>query len=86
MDMKHKLFGIFGSDRRDSGRFEVEGFDPEKQTAIIRSSICTGEKVACMREKETGKLHELALIRSEEDLQHFCLDYGVEKSAIRTIY
>ena len=53
---------------------------------MIRASICTGEKVACMREKETGKLHELALIRSEEDLQHFCLDYGVEKSAIRTIY
>ena len=62
-------------------QFDLALFEP-----VIRASICTGEKVACMREKETGKIHELALIRSEEDLQHFCLDYGVEKSAIRTIY
>ena len=61
-------------------------FDPAQFEPVIRASICTGEKVACMREKETGKLHELALIRGEEDLERFCLNCGVEKSAIRTIY
>lgn len=61
-------------------------FDPAQFEPVIRASICTGEKVACMREKETGKLHELALIRSGEDLERFCAEYGVEKSAIRTIY
>ncbi len=61
-------------------------FDPALYEPVIRASICTGEKVACMRERETGKLHELALIRSGEDLERFCADHGVEKSAIRTIY
>ncbi len=53
---------------------------------MLRCSICTGEQTACMREKATGKLRELELIRDERDLEKFCRDYGVKKEEIRKIY
>ena len=53
---------------------------------VIRASICTGEKVACMRDRESGKLHELMLVRTEEDLKRFCRAYGLGAKDIRTIY
>ena len=65
---------------------EKPHFDPEAYEPVIRASICTGERVACMRDKSTGKLHELMLIRTEEDLERFCLDYGLEKQNVRTVY
>lgn len=37
-------------------------FDPDKQYAIIRSSICTGEKVAGFKNKEDGHFTELKYI------------------------
>ncbi len=62
-------------------RFPAEDFEP-----VLRCSICTGEQTACMREKATGKLRELELIRDERDLEKFCRDYGVKKEEIRKIY
>ena len=62
-------------------RFPAEEFEP-----VLRCSICTGEQTACMREKATGKLRELELIRDEKDLEKFCRDYGVKKEEIRKIY
>ena len=53
---------------------------------VIRSSICTGERVACMRSLESGKLHEIMLIRSDADLEEFCLQYSVKRESIKTIY
>ena len=53
---------------------------------MIRQSICTGEKVACMRDRSTGKLHELVLIREPRDLEGFCRDYGVSEKELKTIY
>ena len=65
---------------------EKPAWPPERFEPVIRSSICTGERVACMRERDTGKLHELVLIRSEADLDRFCRDYGVSKEKLRTVY
>ena len=61
--------------------YEIKDYEP-----VIRSSICTGEKVACMRERESGRLHEIMLIRTEEDLARFCRAYGVDSGALRTVY
>ena len=61
-------------------------FPPEEWEPVIRSSICTGEKVACMRRRETGQLREVMLIRSSDDLRDFCRQYGVSEETIRTIY
>ena len=53
-------------------------FDPETQDAVIRSSICTGEKVAGFKNKADGHFTELMLIRSPADEKLFKDTYGVE--------
>ena len=46
-------------------------FDPDKQYAVIRSSICTGEKVAGFKNKDDGHFTEVMLIRSSSDEKIF---------------
>ena len=73
--------GIFGSDKarkRQSGRFETSPFDPETHYAVIRSSICTGEKVAGFRDKRDGHFTEVMLIRTPKDEQEFRERYNVD--------
>ena len=53
-------------------------FDPETQYAVIRSSICTGEKVAGFKNKTDGHFTEIMLIRSPADEKEFKETYGVE--------
>lgn len=65
-------------------RFENNAFDPETQDAVIRSSICTGEKVAGFKNKKDGKFVEVMLIRSQKDLDEFKETYGVD--SLRTEY
>ena len=59
-------------------------FDPETQYAVIRSSICTGEKVAGFKNKTDGHFTELMLIRSPADEKLFKDIYGVD--SIRVEY
>ncbi len=61
-------------------------FPPERYEPVIRSSICTGERTACMRNRETGKIHEIMVLRTERDLTEFAKQYGADLSGIRTIY
>lgn len=65
---------------------EQPQFDRRLFEPVIRASICTGERVACMRNRESGRLHELMLIRTEEDLDRFCRETGTEKENIKTVY
>ena len=53
---------------------------------VIRCSICTGEQVACMRSRSTGKLHEVMFLRSAEDLELFCRNYRVRPEDVRMVY
>lgn len=53
-------------------------FDPETQYAVIRSSICPGEKVAGFKNKTDGHFTEVMLIRSPADEKEFKETYGVE--------
>ena len=46
-------------------------FDPDKQYAVIRSSICTGEKVAGFKNKDDGHFTEVMLIKSPSDEKIF---------------
>ena len=59
-------------------------YDPDKQYAMIRSSICTGEKVAGFRNKEDGHFTEVMLIRSYEDELRFKEMYNLE--TVKTEY
>ena len=59
-------------------------FNPETQYAVIRSSICTGEKVAGFKNKSDGHFIDVMLIRSPEDEQRFKEIYNLDK--IKTEY
>ena len=61
-------------------------FPPERYEPVLRRSICTGEATACMRERETGKLFELMLIRDETELRTFAAQCGVDAADIPTVY
>ena len=63
---------------------DVIRFDPETQTAVIRSSICTGEKVAGFKNKKDGHFTEVMLIRPPEDEKRFKEIYGIE--TVKTEY
>ena len=63
------------------GEFPTGQFEP-----VIRASICTGEKTACMRDLGSGKLHEIMLVRTDEDLDTFCRMCGADREAIKTVY
>ena len=61
-------------------------FPPERFEPVIRSSICTGERTACMRDRQSGKVHEIMLIRTSQDLAAFAKAYGVDADDIKTIF
>lgn len=59
-------------------------FDPATQYAMIRSSICTGEKVAGFKDKKGGHFTEVMVIRSAEDERRFKEIYGLD--SVKTEY
>ena len=67
-----KLFG------RNKSREAAVQFNPETQYAVIRSSICTGEKVVGFKNKSDGHFTEVMLIRFPADEKEFKETYGVE--------
>ena len=67
-----KLFG------RKKSREAAVQFNPETQYAVIRSSICTGEKVAGFKNKTDGHFTEVMLIRSSADEKEFKEIYGID--------
>ena len=66
---------IFGNKKKQEPSVQ---FDPETQYAVIRSSICTGEKVAGFKNKADGHFTEIMLIRTSADEKMFKDTYGVE--------
>lgn len=70
--VKHIIFG-----RKKASEPAVH-FDPGTQYAVIRSSICTGEKVAGFKNKTDGHFTEVMLIRSPADEKEFKETYGVD--------
>ena len=63
-------------------KIKKEPYDREHFRPIIRSSICTGEKVAGFKEVESGKFTEVMLIRNDKDLQAFLEKYDVSEKDI----
>lgn len=82
--MKQHKTSVKGFFHRSVSRFSVEAFDPNKQIAVIRSSICTGEKVAGFKNKQDGSFTEVMLIRSPKDVETFKETYHVD--TIKTEY
>ena len=61
--------------RRNNNR--VEAYDKERLYPAIRSSICTGEKVAGFKNIETGSFTEITLVTSDKDIEDFKNRYGI---------
>lgn len=59
---------------------------PEGCEPVLRCSICTGEQTLCARDRETGKLHELMLIRTPDELEGFCAENGLSSGDINRVY
>jgi len=61
-----------------------ETYDKENQKPIIRSSICTGEKVAGFKDVHTGKFTEVMLIRNDSDMKVFLAKYDISMQEVKT--
>lgn len=53
-------------------------FNKNTHEAVMRCSICNGEKVVGFKEKETGHFTEIMCIKKPEDLEQFRMMYGVD--------
>lgn len=59
-------------------------YNKEEQIPVIRSSICTGEKVAGLKDIYTGKFTEIMLIKNSRDMDEFLEKYDISASEIKT--
>lgn len=69
--------------RKKAVKPEVE-YDPDTMIPVIRSSICTGEKVAGFKNKKDGHFTEVMLIVTPGDERHFKDMYGLD--TVKTEY
>jgi len=73
--------------RQDSGKTvyyekhlsEDIPFDPASQYAVIKCSICTGERVAGFKSRAGGEFIEVMLIKSDADLKKFTDIYCIDE-------
>lgn len=63
---------------------QTKTYDSGSEYPVVRSSICTGEKVAGFKDRETGRFRDVMLIRNDKDLEEFKRMYGIEE--IKTEY
>lgn len=68
--------GLFSRRKQRASKPAVP-FDPKTQVPVVKSSVCTGEKVAGFKDIRTGRFTDVALVRSEADLDAFKTAYGV---------
>ena len=61
-------------------------YDPAAQQPALRKSICTGEMTAGFADRDTGRFHELMLLRGEGELEEFCRRVGVRREELKIIY
>ena len=65
-------------------KIQKQIYDKENQKPVIKSSICTGEKVAGFQNLRTGKFTEVMLIRDNRDMDIFLEKYDISVAEIKT--
>ncbi len=53
-------------------------YDPVKQEAVVRCSVCTGERVAGFRDRENAHFTEVMVLRTPEEEKRFKELYGID--------
>ena len=54
-------------------------YDRENWRAVLKCSICNGERVAGFKNIRTGEFKEESFIRSDEELEAFKRRYGISE-------
>ena len=73
--------GLFGKKKISTPVIE---YDPEKQRAVLKCSICNGEQVVGFKDKQTGHFTEVMLMKNGQDLDSYMEMYDL--SAISKEY
>ena len=60
-------------------------YDPDKEQPVIKTSICTGEKVAGFMDKTSKRFRDVMLIRSSDELEGFCEACGIKQEELKNI-
>lgn len=60
-------------------KFVAKSYDNENMKPVIKASICNGEQVAGFKDMNTGKIEEVMLIKTHEDLESFKNMYGINE-------
>jgi hypothetical protein len=61
----------------------VSTYDKAGKVPVLRSSICTGEKVAGFKDPISGKFDDLMLIRNRKDMDTFLTQYQVTEEELQ---
>ena len=73
--------GLFSKKQKEYPKMPKGDYEP-----VLRCSICTGEQVLCAKERSTGHLVELMLIKSPAQLEGFCAANGISADRIEKVY
>ena len=57
---------------------EIIQYNKEKKMPVLRCSICNGEQVAGLKDRQTGAFEEIMLVRNAHDLDVFRKMVGVQ--------
>ena len=72
---------FFSSKKKEYPKMPKGDFDP-----VIRCSICTGEQVICAKDRKTGEMHELMLVRTPSDIEDFCVANNIDVTEVQKEY
>lgn len=64
-------------------KIKKETYDKKHQNPVIKSSICTGEKVAGFKDIQTGKFTEVMLISDSKDMDVFLEKYDISVAEVK---
>ncbi|MBR2705961.1 MAG: aspartate dehydrogenase [Mogibacterium sp.] len=73
--------GLFTRKKKEYPEMPPGDFDP-----VIRCSICTGEQVICAKDRKTGEMHELMLVRTPSDIEGFCAANDIDVTEVQKEY
>lgn len=64
-------------------KVKKESYNREEQMPVIKSSICTGEKVAGFKDIRSGKFTDVMLIRDKKDMDEFLEKYDIAEADVK---
>ena len=73
--------GFFTNRKKEYPKMPQGDFDP-----VVRCSSCTGEQVICAKNRDTGEMHELMLVRTPSDIEGFCAANSIDVKEVRKEY